>query len=152
MNKIKDPPPIFIPETAPSHAVSLWKEGDSLKVLLDGRVITIKLQSWEWLPDGRICGNSESGLATCPMGGLRTLALLAKARETLPFTNIGTIASPTQWDITHSTLNKTAKAEARLAKALETKQKVSLAEKAKTKASFSSLLEDNDALLKALGL
>jgi hypothetical protein len=99
--------------------VSVWKEGDSIAMVMDGHKVTIKLQPWEWQAMGRSCSHSDSGLATCPTGGLRTLALALKQREVLAETpKIAMAPSPTQWDIVNGTLSKLALAEERHARAM----------------------------------
>lgn len=134
--------------TAPASAMQIWKEGDSLMILLDGRAVALKLQPWEWLPVGRPCGNSENGLATCPMGGLRQIALLAKERETFAEGYTPKIAekgSPTQWDIVEKTLIKDAIAEGKF-----TKIRTRSEEKLRQETALKELLSSEDELMKFL--
>jgi hypothetical protein len=104
----------------PDTAVVIWKEGNSIVAYMDGHAVRIPLADWEWTSSGRKCSNSDHPLAACPMGGLRQVALLLKARGEFssgPRT-IGEAAMPTQWDVENKTLTKLARAEERVRKAL----------------------------------
>jgi hypothetical protein len=143
--------PAPLPTISPD-AVSVWKEGSALAVVMDGHKVLIPLQPWEWLGSARACPNSEHALASCPTGGLRQLALLCKARESLNARTIGHDTSPTQWDIVNKTLISTAAAEERLARALAKRAKQA-EDRAKHEAKVKALFQQsNEDILKSLGL
>ena len=142
----------------PSSAITIWKDGDSIHVLCDGHEHLIKLQPWEWFAEGRQCGHADSMKATCPVGGLRTIALVLKNRERFAERTIAHEASPSQWDISSGHITKLARAEERANRALLTqadrKAKAKEREQAEAAklAETKRLVKDPEAWLRNLGL
>lgn len=143
------------PISIPDSVIQVWKDGDSLRVACNGHQFLIKLQPWEWLGTPRPCSNSDHPLASCPSGGLRTLALLCKNREAFANPKIGHEASPTQWDIIAKTLPELAIAEERAMRALAKKaERLRMVKAKETEATRVKNLVKTDpaAFLREIGL